>query len=218
MLYWHWWPCVFRAGWVWPSTEWHWVTTEPLGPPVIIKADRASLMSCLRLNINTICFSQKSRLRPCCGSIDMCSSCALSLCLSGVSGDIRQETVAPLRGRVGKEIWREMKGWGGKDGNDGQRLRAAPISLLESDQSPGTNTHTHIYSNCARLAALIRADMPFILLLLEHTAHRQQVNLITGYHNRTHSGAGICLLALKCLPPYYCNIFTFKTKSTESAE
>lgn len=65
-----------------------------------------------------------------------------------------------------------MEGW-----DDGHCLRAALISLLESDQSTGTTTHTHIYSDCASSTALITADMPFILLLLEHTPRRQLVNI-----------------------------------------
>lgn len=179
--------------------------TKPRRPPLIIKADRASLMSCLHPNIHTSCFCQKGALAH--KRIDTRGSCLLSVWLRGKSWDIRQEAVTQLRARGGKERyegrWKEEL-----HGDDGHCLRAAPISQLESDQSPGTNTHTHIYSNCASLAALIRADMPFILLLLEHTPHRQQVNLITGYHNWTHSGPGISLLARKCLHPYYLNIFT----------
>ncbi len=72
---------------------------------------------------------------------------------------------------------RSLERWDG-----GHSLRAATISRLESDQSAGTNTHTHIYSNRASSAALIRADMPFILLLLEYTPRRRQVNKISGYH------------------------------------
>lgn len=73
---------------------------------------------------------------------------------------------------------RTWEGW-----EHGHCLRAAPISPLESDQSTGMNTH--IYSNCASSAALIRADMPFILLLLEHKLDRRQVNQFTGYHTVT---------------------------------
>ena len=102
----------------------------------------------------------------------------------------------------------ERRSWEGWE--HGHCLRAAPISLLESDQSTGTNTHTYIYSSGASSAALIRADMPFILLLLEHTPHRQQVNQITGYHTVTEHilDPGTSLLALKCLHPHYPNIFT----------
>lgn len=101
---------------------------------------------------------------------------------------------------------RSREGW-----ERGHCLRAAPISLLESDQSTSMNTHTYIYSNCASLAALIRADMPFILLLLEHIPRRQQVNQITGYHTVTEhilDQASICWHPNVFLRPHYLNIFT----------
>lgn len=107
------------------------------------------------------------------------------------------------RDRTGDER-RSCEGWDG-----GHGLRAAPISLLENDQSTGTNTHTHIYSNCANSAALIRADMPFILLLLEHTPQTaSKWDYWISHCYWAHSGPGISLLALKCLHPHYLNIFT----------
>ena len=66
-----------------------------------------------------------------------------------------------------------------KRGAEKDENMAAPVSRLESDQSTDRNTHAH---KRASLEAVIRADMLLILLLLEHTLDRQQVNQITGYH------------------------------------
>lgn len=135
-------------------------------------------------NVHTGCFCWKGTCAHKC--TDMHGSCLQSIWVRSKSGHIRRETVTPLTGRGGNRDMEgdERRSWEGWE--HGHCLRAAPISLLESDQSTGMNTQIHTFTqNCASSAALIRVDMPFILLLLEHTPNRRQVNHFTGYHTVT---------------------------------
>ena len=121
--------------------------------------------------ISTSCFAEKGAFTH--RRRDMHGSCLPSVWV----------TVTLLRGCGGRERYKDR--WREELRVMGTRPLPRGSSHLPTGEWPKRrheHTHTCIYSNCASLAALIKADMPFILLLLEHRVDRQQVNQITGYH------------------------------------
>ena len=110
------------------------------GPQVIIKADRASLMSCLHLNIHMSCFRCSISAQICTAAVYWTFEWEVRVEISGGKQSHRWEEEEDVRDMRGDER-RSWEGW-----EHGHCLRAAPISLLESDQSIDMNTHAHTHT------------------------------------------------------------------------
>ena len=125
-------------------------------------------MSCLKQNIHTHSHTHAlPRLKK------MICSAAVYWAFESWSGDIRSVTL--LRGRGGRE--RYGRRWK-------EELRKMGTWQLPSPCWRVTKAQTWIHTptNVPVWKLWSGADMLLILLLLEHTLDRQQVNQITGYH------------------------------------